>query len=227
MLNRCNCVGYFPPNQQVTALLAAAAAAAAHVQASTATATEPATTKYASAVGCAKLFIESGADTLNLAGLLNVLDGVVDTPGRLLVLSTNHPEVLDPALIRPGRINRCGSVGEGDCNWGVWQPGSSSTAVVELMTACMVLFLQWRFSGYACIRQSCTLVNTSRIARRVVATNHFVPALDAVCLTSSLRLGPTTSCPCPVHTPVPAPVLSFTPAGRSTWATLPFVRQCN
>jgi ATP-dependent 26S proteasome regulatory subunit len=47
-----------------------------------------------------------GSDELNLAGLLNVLDGVVDTPGRLLVLSTNHPEVLDPALIRPGRINR-------------------------------------------------------------------------------------------------------------------------
>jgi len=48
----------------------------------------------------------AGSDDLNLAGLLNVLDGVVDTPGRLLVLSSNHPEMLDPALIRPGRINR-------------------------------------------------------------------------------------------------------------------------
>uniref|UniRef100_A0A383VM89 AAA+ ATPase domain-containing protein n=1 Tax=Tetradesmus obliquus TaxID=3088 RepID=A0A383VM89_TETOB len=47
-----------------------------------------------------------GRDTLNLAGLLNVLDGVVDTPGRLIVMSTNHPEKLDPALIRPGRINK-------------------------------------------------------------------------------------------------------------------------
>jgi len=46
-------------------------------------------------------------DALNLAGLLNVLDGVVDTPGRLLVMTSNHPEVLDPALIRPGRIDRC------------------------------------------------------------------------------------------------------------------------
>lgn len=50
--------------------------------------------------------VPDGSDELNLAGLLNVLDGVVDTPGRLLVMSTNHPEVLDPALIRPGRINR-------------------------------------------------------------------------------------------------------------------------
>jgi chaperone BCS1 len=44
-------------------------------------------------------------DALNLAGLLNVLDGVVDSPGRIVVLTTNHPEKLDPALIRPGRIN--------------------------------------------------------------------------------------------------------------------------
>eukprot|EP00931_Biecheleriopsis_adriatica_P004025 TRINITY_DN10575_c0_g1_i1.p1 TRINITY_DN10575_c0_g1~~TRINITY_DN10575_c0_g1_i1.p1 ORF type:complete len:604 (-),score=135.72 TRINITY_DN10575_c0_g1_i1:28-1689(-) len=45
-------------------------------------------------------------DELNLAGLLNVLDGVVDSPGRILVMTTNHPERLDAALIRPGRINR-------------------------------------------------------------------------------------------------------------------------
>jgi len=44
-------------------------------------------------------------DKLDLAGLLNVLDGVVDTPGRIVVMTTNHPEKLDPALIRPGRIN--------------------------------------------------------------------------------------------------------------------------
>lgn len=46
-------------------------------------------------------------DQLNLAGLLNVLDGVVDTPGRMVVMTSNFPERLDPALIRPGRIDRC------------------------------------------------------------------------------------------------------------------------
>jgi chaperone BCS1 len=44
-------------------------------------------------------------DKLDLAGLLNVLDGVVDAPGRILVMTTNHPEKLDPALLRPGRVN--------------------------------------------------------------------------------------------------------------------------
>ncbi|CAD2218410.1 ATPase family associated with various cellular activities (AAA), putative [Angomonas deanei] len=45
------------------------------------------------------------ADKLDLSGLLNVLDGVVDTPGRIVVLVTDHPERLDPALVRPGRVS--------------------------------------------------------------------------------------------------------------------------
>ena len=45
-------------------------------------------------------------DNLNLASLLNILDGVVDTPDRIIIMTSNHPEKLDPALVRPGRINR-------------------------------------------------------------------------------------------------------------------------
>ncbi|KAG1666901.1 hypothetical protein FOA52_013535 [Chlamydomonas sp. UWO 241] len=43
------------------------------------------------------------SDKLNLATLLNVLDGVIDTPERIIVMTTNFPELLE--LIRPGRIN--------------------------------------------------------------------------------------------------------------------------
>eukprot|EP00658_Telonema_sp_P-2_P010602 TRINITY_DN1399_c0_g1_i9.p1 TRINITY_DN1399_c0_g1~~TRINITY_DN1399_c0_g1_i9.p1 ORF type:complete len:602 (-),score=212.83 TRINITY_DN1399_c0_g1_i9:475-2280(-) len=48
---------------------------------------------------------QSDNDKLDLAGVLNVLDGVVDCPNRVVIMTTNHPEKLDPALIRPGRIN--------------------------------------------------------------------------------------------------------------------------
>lgn len=45
-------------------------------------------------------------DALNLSGILNALDGVVDCPGRIVIMSSNHPERLDNALIRPGRIDK-------------------------------------------------------------------------------------------------------------------------
>ncbi len=45
------------------------------------------------------------SDAVNLGFLLNLLDGVLETPGRILVITTNYPERLDAALIRPGRID--------------------------------------------------------------------------------------------------------------------------
>jgi len=47
------------------------------------------------------VFIEK----LSLSCLLNILDGILETPGRIIVMTTNYPELLDKALIRPGRID--------------------------------------------------------------------------------------------------------------------------
>lgn len=41
-----------------------------------------------------------------LSGLLNALDGVATPSGLITVMTTNHPEKLDPALVRSGRIDR-------------------------------------------------------------------------------------------------------------------------
>ncbi|MCY2985698.1 MAG: AAA family ATPase [Planctomycetota bacterium] len=43
---------------------------------------------------------------VTFSGLLNAIDGVAAGEGRLLFATTNHIERLDPALIRPGRIDR-------------------------------------------------------------------------------------------------------------------------
>src|SRR5947207_15816245 len=40
-----------------------------------------------------------------MSGLLNAIDGVASHEGRVLVMTTNHPEKLDAALIRPGRVD--------------------------------------------------------------------------------------------------------------------------
>ena len=36
---------------------------------------------------------------------LNLWDGIRETPGRIIVITSNHYDQLDPALIRPGRID--------------------------------------------------------------------------------------------------------------------------
>lgn len=45
------------------------------------------------------------ARTITLSDLLNVLDGVLETPGRIVIMTTNYVDRLDSALIRPGRID--------------------------------------------------------------------------------------------------------------------------
>lgn len=42
---------------------------------------------------------------VSFSGLLNAIDGVAAQEGRALVMTTNHIERLDPALIRPGRAD--------------------------------------------------------------------------------------------------------------------------
>lgn len=42
---------------------------------------------------------------ISLSQILNLLDGIVELDGRVLIACTNHINKLDPALIRPGRID--------------------------------------------------------------------------------------------------------------------------
>jgi chaperone BCS1 len=53
---------------------------------------------------------ERGSDSeenyfLSLGTILNTLDGVISLNNTLIFLTTNHPEKLDPALVRKGRID--------------------------------------------------------------------------------------------------------------------------
>jgi chaperone BCS1 len=48
---------------------------------------------------------------LTLAGLLNAIDGIIASDGRILIATTNHLEKLDPALVRKGRFNLTTEIG--------------------------------------------------------------------------------------------------------------------
>jgi hypothetical protein len=48
---------------------------------------------------------KSEQDTLDLSTILNIMDGIQSSNGRIIILTTNHPEKIDSALLRPGRID--------------------------------------------------------------------------------------------------------------------------
>lgn len=52
------------------------------------------------------------SSSISLSMLLNALDGVAAKEGRILFMTTNHIEKLDPALIRPGRCDRQVYIGD-------------------------------------------------------------------------------------------------------------------
>lgn len=48
---------------------------------------------------------EEEKETIDLSFLLNLLDGTLEANGRILIITTNFPERIDKALIRPGRVD--------------------------------------------------------------------------------------------------------------------------
>jgi len=42
---------------------------------------------------------------ITLSSVLNIMDGINNQPGRIIIFTTNHPETLDEAFLRPGRID--------------------------------------------------------------------------------------------------------------------------
>lgn len=55
------------------------------------------------------LMQESGEDStrkFNLTTFLSILDGHTLEDGIIFIMTTNHQERLDPAIIRPGKIDR-------------------------------------------------------------------------------------------------------------------------
>lgn len=48
---------------------------------------------------------DEAVSSTSMSALLNSIDGVLSADGRLLIMTTNHPEYLDPALVRPGRVD--------------------------------------------------------------------------------------------------------------------------
>jgi len=58
-----------------------------------------------------KYFSKDTSNDLTLSFILNVLDGVQETPGRIMIMTSNYIQKIDKALKRPGRIDLCLELG--------------------------------------------------------------------------------------------------------------------
>jgi hypothetical protein len=57
---------------------------------------------------------DAGGGQISMDGLLQALDGVATPHGLIVVMTTNHLSKLDPAIVRPGRVNLSMQIGEVD-----------------------------------------------------------------------------------------------------------------
>ncbi len=52
-----------------------------------------------------EILFDDSTEQVNLADFLELLDGIVEMDGRIIVMTTNKRDLMDNALIRPGRID--------------------------------------------------------------------------------------------------------------------------
>ena len=67
--------------------------------------------KTITATPTSKYFSKDTSNDLTLSFILNILDGVQETPGRIMIMTSNYIQKIDKALKRPGRIDLCLELG--------------------------------------------------------------------------------------------------------------------
>lgn len=85
-----------------------------------------------------KMKINEKKSHITLGEFLELLDGIVETDGRMIIFTTNHVENLDPAILRPGRVDHILEIKrltrkDVRCMYRYWFGSDLPSAVVETM----------------------------------------------------------------------------------------------
>ena len=116
---------------------------------------------------------------LKMADVLSLLDGIVEMPGAIFAITTNHPERIDDAVKRPGRVTH--NVELGYLEWpemmqflAYWWPGHAfaDADLARVKAACP-------FMSPAAVE--CMRFEHRRDASPDAFMTHLVGVLDAVC----------------------------------------------
>ena len=116
--------------------------------------------------------------------LLTSMDGLENLEGVVIIGATNRPEIIDPALLRPGRFDRMILVNEPD--------EESRKKILEIHTKLMPLkgvklsTLSKKMEGYTgadiegVVREAAILALRKNSKAKEVTMNHFEEALEQV-----------------------------------------------
>jgi transitional endoplasmic reticulum ATPase len=128
-------------------------------------------------------YSDSGVTERVISQLLTEMDGLITLQNVVVIAATNRPDILDPALIRPGRFDRLIYVPAPDAE--------SRLAIIEIYTEDMpldkdvdLMLLQRNTKGYsgADIRAMCSEAAMNALRRRVktVSMDDFKKAMETV-----------------------------------------------
>jgi transitional endoplasmic reticulum ATPase len=128
-------------------------------------------------------YSDSGVTERVISQLLTEMDGLITLQNVVVIAATNRPDILDPALIRPGRFDRLIYVPAPDAE--------SRLAIIEIYTEDMpldkdvdLMLLQRNTKGYsgADIRAMCSEAAMNALRRRVktVSMEDFKKAMETV-----------------------------------------------
>jgi hypothetical protein len=114
--------------------------------------------------------MEAARDKLDLGYLLRKLDGLESGDGRIIIATTNHPERIDPALLRPGRfgiqvnLTRCTRAMLRDIVAMVYQLDEPKKAEVE---RCLADVPDFKWSPAEVLQLGVTLPGVTEIVARL------------------------------------------------------------
>ncbi|KAI2746737.1 hypothetical protein DTO013E5_52 [Penicillium roqueforti] len=108
---------------------------------------------------------------VSLSALLNCLDGVGAQEGRILIMTTNHPDKLDAALTRPSRVDKTFNFGYAD-----------TSSVESIFSLIYKPFIELEFASASCIttrkveNQPAGAMETQKILDLSIEFAELVPA---------------------------------------------------
>lgn len=135
----------------------------------------------------------TGATDRVLSQLLTEMDGSDPLTNVTIVAATNRPDIIDPALLRPGRFDRHVYVGlpDSDARKQIFQITSAKMPFGEDVDISSLTLLTKGYSGAevtALCQEAALKALREKMDAKFISMNHFISALDVIIPRTSIEM---------------------------------------